>query len=184
MRRFDATLAKTSIAVTLVCLASGSVSAQIGNPWNPSPKVPTATSSQYAAPAPQIVTAQASAVASKYAPADLEQRLSMIKPARSVAQPVVPQMAQPQTPPMQPRIAGQKYQTPAVNGYQNNTYGVPQQGYAGYPPNYGQQGYNSYGNPMPYGPGNYPGGGGRFGPSGGFPGGGSAPFNFSPFGFF
>lgn len=200
MRRFDMNTGKNSAVVViaaLACLASGSVVAQIGNPWNPNAEVAATAPSRFAAPASRILPAQATA-ASRYAPADLEQRLSAVKRPQPVAPPPVPQMGQPQGAPIQPPVsgqpnpypAGQQYQAPVANGYPNNSYapqygyGAPQQGYNGYPPGYGQGGYNNYGTATPYGPGNYPGGVGGYMPFGGVPGGGSSPFNFSPFGFF
>jgi len=182
-------LTKTSAVAVLACLVANTSAAQTDNPWNPNPVAPVVTSSQYAAPVPQIVLAQATSV-SRYAPADLEQRLSAVKPARPVVAPIARQSGQAMQAPMQPSANGQSFQMPMASGYPNNGYPqqfgnrAPQQGYPGYPPSYGQQGYNNYGNAMPFAPGNYPGGIGGFTPYGGFPNGGNAPFNFSPFGFF
>ena len=200
MRRFDMKTGQSNAGVALValvCIVSGPVVAQIGNPWNPNADVAATGPSQFVAPAPRILPAQAT-VSSKYAPADLEQRLSAVKRPKSVTPPPVPQTAQPQGAEIQPPRSGQvnpypaglQYQAPMADRFPRNSYapqygyGAPQQGYNGYPPGYGQGGYNNYGTATPYGPGNYPGGVGGYMPYGGYPGGGSSPFNFSPFGFF
>ncbi len=192
MKKFEMNISMTNLAATIaavICLTPTISLAQIGNPWNTEAEANSAT--YYPAPVLQILTAQATT--SRYAPADLEQRLSAVKPAMPIARPPVPQSVAPQSTPMQqnPYAAGQQYNAPQANNYQGNGYppaygyGAPQQGYNGYPPNYGQGGYNNYGAGMPFGSGGNPGGFGGFMPStGGFPGVGASPFNISPFGFF
>lgn len=187
-----------SVAVLLsLVLSPGVVVAQFDNPWNPNAQQTVPAGSQYGQPSADVVNVQAQT--SRYAPADLEQRLSVVKPPQPVMPVPAPNFPQPQARAIQPPAAPQsgpytgqqQYTAPIANAYPNNGfapgygYGAPVQGFNGYQPGFGQGGYNNFGSGMPIGPGGYPGGIGGFLPSGGMvPGGGSSPFNFSPFGFF
>ncbi len=183
MKEFEMTTKKTGIAVlgvALTCLALGPAAAQTGNPWNRS-----------------SASGGASGTAtSRYAPADLAQRLSAVRPVAPVAvpapAPVSVAPAQRAAPVATPQYAPAPMTRPVQNGYPTGGYppatgygyaGMPQ-GYSGYAPNYGAGAYPNYGNGYSGTPGGYPGNNGGFFPSGGFLPGGGSPFGFSPFGFF
>jgi hypothetical protein len=192
MKGFHMNIRKT-VLLALVLSAPAMASAQSTNPWSrkpaqPAPVQPTGTAPQYS----QITPVQAP-VADRYAPADLDQRLSAGKtymvptaPTSPVAAPVQQPVQQPYQQPYQqptppPAPAYPYAQAPGYNtGYGSVPLGQGY-GYGGTPYGLGQQGfYPGYGNNLPFagqpfGNGGFPG----FWPSGGL------PFNsFSPFGFF
>lgn len=183
MKEFEMKTKHTGIAalcVVLTCLIQSPVAAQTGNPWNRN-----------------SASGGASGTAtSRYAPADLAQRLSAMRPATPVAvsgpTPVQVAPAQRVAPAAAPQYAPAPITRPVQNGYPTGGYppstgygyaGMPQ-GYSGYAPNYGAGAYPNYGNGYSGTLGGYPGNNGGFFPSGGFIPGGNAPFGFSPFGFF
>ncbi len=162
--------------------------AQGGNLWGgPVAEAPASAPPTYLdASGPSVPWGGAAAEAepSKYAPADLDRRLSgatvYTPPANSVyAVPAAPPPSAVPLPatglPLPRPYAGQPYIPPLATPY----------GFAGSPFAYGLPAYGGYGVPaydygaaLPYGYGGIPSGYGGY-----FPGGGFAPFTSFPFGF-
>lgn len=187
------------------------VYAQTANPWNP--VAPATAMPVQPVPAPQPNWTPSQPIVDKYAPADLDQKLSAepilaeeTVPVAVPEQPVAPARIYASDPDVQSSLPGNAPQGFGFNGFPQG-FGYPQQGFGyspapqgfgtnGFAPGFGyggypQQGYGNgfnptYGNNQPYGPVGNPGNFGGFNQGGGnYPGGFGSPFSgFSPFGFF
>jgi hypothetical protein len=200
MKGFSMNIRKT-VLLALVASAPAVASAQSTNPWSRKPVQTPPVQSPVAAPQYSQTTPVQAPVADRYAPADLDQRLSAGKtymvptaptapvvapvqqPYQQPAQPAYQQPYQQPTPPQArayPYAQAPRYNTGYSTGYESVPLGQGY-GYGGNPYGMGQQGfYPGYGSNLPFA-------GQPFG-NGGFPGfwpNGGLPFNsFSPFGFF
>jgi hypothetical protein len=196
---FGRTLATTALLASVTPMA---MQAQNGNPWNPYPaRHDQATPVQTPAPAPvqakpkyyqdSLVTpvanaAQAAPGPSRFAPADLDMRLSAGLPARPDAAETAPAIPNPYLTRQATIGAPQNPYAPTATpgygapAYSNPAYSNP--GYGAANPGYGQAYAPGYGAPYASNgiPGNF---NGFFPPPGNIASNPFSGFGFSPFGF-